>query len=153
MAPDIFAEGRGDAASAVAKPKQRLVLADDHRLLLEEVNRLLSPHFDVLCAVDDGQELFDATCEVQPDAVVSDLDMPVMDGITACRALRERGYNGGIVLLTMHAEELLVESAFSAGVDAYVLKTDAVQELIPAIHAALARKNYRSRRVRVKLQR
>jgi DNA-binding NarL/FixJ family response regulator len=153
MAANLLAERRGAPVSTLANSKQTLVLADDHRVLLQEVQRLLSPHFDVLRAVCNGQELVESTCDLRPNAVVSDLDMPGMDGISACRRLRERGYNGGIVLLTMHAEELLVENAFSAGANAYVLKTDAVQELVPAVHAALALDTYRSRRVRAKLRR
>ncbi len=114
---------------------------------MEEIFRLLSPEFDVLRAVRHGQALLDAAAELLPDAVVTDVNMPVMDGIVACECLFQRGFHGAVVLLTMHAETALQERAFRAGARAYVLKIDAAEDLIPAVHAALAGRNYRSRSV------
>jgi DNA-binding NarL/FixJ family response regulator len=127
--------------------RRRLVVADDHEGVLEEVFRLLSTEFDVVRTVRHGQELVDATEELKPDGVVSDIHMPGMDGICACRRLLERGYPGALVLLTMHSESVLVDRAFRAGIHAYVLKSDADEDLIPAIIAAIGGHSYRSRNV------
>jgi DNA-binding NarL/FixJ family response regulator len=127
--------------------RPRLVLADDHAGMLEEISRLLASEFDVVRAVRHGLELLEAAEELKPDAVVSDIHMPVMDGICACERLLEAGFHGAVVLLTMHAESELVDRAFRAGMCAYVLKIDAGEDLIPAIYAALEGRNYRSRSV------
>jgi two-component system NarL family response regulator len=124
-----------------------LVLADDHETMLEEISSLLMSDFDVVCAVHHGQALIEATQELQPDGVVSDIHMPLMDGIGACECLRRGGYVGAVILLTLHNELVLVERAFRAGASGFVLKVDAADELIPAIYAALAGRNYCSRNV------
>jgi DNA-binding NarL/FixJ family response regulator len=128
-------------------PRHRLILAEDHMSMLEEIFRLLSHEFDIVRAVRHGQELLDAAGELNPDAIVSDIDMPVLDGISACERLRERGFHGGVVLLTLHTETVLVERAFRAGASGFVLKIDAGEDLIPAVYAAIEGHNYRSRSI------
>lgn len=127
--------------------RHRLILAEDHANMLEEVHGLLSQDFDIVRAVRHGQELLDAAEELKPDAVVSDINMPVLDGISACERLRERGFHGGVVLLTLHMETVLVDRAFRAGASGFVLKIDAVEDLIPAVYASIEGRNYRSRSV------
>ncbi len=127
--------------------RRRLIIADDHEGVLEEIFSLLSTEFDVVRTVRHGQELVDATEELKPDGIVSDIHMPGMDGICACRHLLERGYPGALVLLTMHGESVLVDRAFRAGIHAYVLKIDAGEDLIPAVIAAIGGNRYRSRNV------
>ena len=127
--------------------RRRLILAEDHATMSEEVFDLLSQDFDIVRAVRHGQELLDAAEELKPDAVVSDINMPVLDGISACQRLRERGFNGGVVLLTLHTETVLVDRAFRAGASGFVLKIDAGEDLIPAVYAAIEGRNYRSRSV------
>jgi DNA-binding NarL/FixJ family response regulator len=138
-----------DGVSAMPA-RHRLILAEDHASMLEEIVRLLSQEFDVVCAVRHGQELLDAAEKLKPDAVVTDIDMPVLDGISACERLREQGFHGGVVLLTLHTETVLVERAFRAGASGFVLKVDAGEDLIPAVYAALEGRNFRSRGVFVR---
>jgi DNA-binding NarL/FixJ family response regulator len=131
-------------------PRPRLVVAEDHPGMLEEIVGLLSAEFEVVRAVHHGLELVIAIQELNPDAAVSDINMPVMDGITACKRLRETGFHGPVVLLTLHTENVLAERAFRAGASAFVLKTDAGEDLIPAVYAALAGQSYRSKGVFLK---
>lgn len=138
------------ATEKIAGPRARLVVAEDHPGMLEEIVNLLSIEFEVVRAVHHGLELLMAAQELQPDAAVSDINMPVMDGITACKRLRETGFHGPVVLLTLHTESVLAERAFRAGASAFVLKTDAGEDLIPAVYAALEGRNYRSKGVFLK---
>jgi DNA-binding NarL/FixJ family response regulator len=130
--------------------RYRLVLADDHPGVRQEIRQLLDSEFDVLRAVGDGAELVAAAVELQPDAVVSDIRMPKLDGIEAgCEVLR-RGLCEAIVILSMYPDRHLVQTALAAGVRAYVLKLDADEELIPAVYAALRGECYLSSGVRGK---
>ncbi len=133
---------------ATATPsRKRLVIADDHAGMLEEIFRLLSTEFDIVRMVQHGRQLLEAAEELRPDGVISDIHMPVLDGIRACQCLLEQGYPGAMVLLTMHRESALIERAFRAGIHAYVLKIDAGEDLAPAVYAALDGRKYCSRNV------
>jgi DNA-binding NarL/FixJ family response regulator len=125
----------------------RLVLADDHREVLEEVRRLLEPEFDVLRATADGDALLEAVAEAQPDAVVTDIRMPHLSGIQAAAQLLRGGLSETVVVLSMYSDAHLVRAALETGIRAYVLKVDAGEELIPAIYAALRGERYLSRGV------
>jgi len=126
----------------------RLVLADDHYAVREELRRLLSSEFEVLTAVADGGALIDAAARLKPDAIVTDVRMPRFNGIQACQLLLDRGVSSAVVALSMYCDPHLVTAALQAGIRAYVLKVDAGDELIPAIHAALRGKRYLSQGVR-----
>ncbi len=126
----------------------RLVLAEDHHDVREEVRRLLETEFDVLRAVGDGDALVEAAAELKPDAVVTDVRMPRLGGIEAGERILGRGLSEAVVVLSMHSDAHLVKAALQAGIRAYVLKVDAGEELIPAIYAALGGERYLSRGVR-----
>jgi DNA-binding NarL/FixJ family response regulator len=118
--------------------------------VLEEIHRLLAPDFEILRTVNRGVALLEATAELLPDAVVSDLRMPDMGGIEAGeRILRER-LCGAVIVLTMYDEPHLVGKALRAGIRGYVLKVDAGEELIPAVHEVLEGGSYLSSGVRAK---
>jgi response regulator NasT len=122
--------------------RYRLVLADDHAGVRQEIRRLLDSEFHVLRDVADGHALVAAARELRPDAVVSDIRMPKMDGIQAgCEVLR-CGICEVIVVLSMYPDRHLVQTVLDAGIRAYVLKIDASEELIPAIYAALRGERY-----------
>jgi DNA-binding NarL/FixJ family response regulator len=126
----------------------RLVLADDHYDVREEVRHLLASQFDILCSVGDGPALLEAAKELKPDAIVTDVRMPHMSGIQASERLLSSGLSVAVVVLSMHSDSNLVNAALQAGIGAYVLKVDAGEELIPAIYAALRGERYLSQGVR-----
>jgi len=126
----------------------RVILADDHPDLREEMRRLLGPEFDVLRAVEDGEALLEAAADLRPDAVVTDVRMPRLNGIEAGERVLRRGFSHTVVVLTMYPDANLVKAALAAGIRAFVLKVDAGEELIPAIYAALRGECYLSQGVR-----
>ena len=121
------------------------MLADDHAEVLEATRQLLAPEFDVLCAVQNGQALLEATARWKPDAVVSDIQMPGMDGIAAGTQMLRSKLCDAVVVLTMYNEPHLADKALRAGIRGFVLKVDAGEELIPAIYAVVAGARYISR--------
>lgn len=128
--------------------RYRLVIADDHPEVRQEIRELLNGEFDVLRAVADGAALLAAATELRPDAVVSDIQMPQLDGIEAGYRVLQRGLCQAIVVLSMYPDRELVETAMEAGIRGYVLKLDAFEELIPAIHTAIRGERYLSAGVR-----
>lgn len=127
--------------------RSRLVLADDHPDVLEEVRRLLEFEFDVLRTVDGGAALVRAADELRPDVVISDIQMAGTGGIEAGGQILREGLCNAVIVLTMHNEPHLVGRALLAGIRGYVLKVDAGDELIPAVHAVLGGGSYLSRGV------
>jgi DNA-binding NarL/FixJ family response regulator len=132
------------------EPRARVIVADDHKDLREEITELLREHFDVLAVAGDGMELFATAFELQPDLVVTDIQMPRLGGIEAARQLLERNCCRGVVALTMHCEKHLIDTALCAGIQGCVAKIDAGQELINAVRTVLAGGTYLSREVLTK---
>ena len=126
----------------------RLVLADDHPDVRQEISRLLDSEFEVLSAVGEGAALIAAVEELKPDAVISDFQMPKLDGIEAGSEVLGRGLCEAVVVLSMYPDRHLVQTALEAGIRGYVLKLDAGEELIPAVYAALRGERYLSSGVR-----
>lgn len=142
--------GGRNASGTSAKGTQerpRVVLADDHLDVLDEIRHLLVPEFDLVRAVKDGAALIEAAAELRPDAVISDIRMTGLSGIEAGRQILQRGLCKAVVVLTMYNEPHLVSRAFQAGIRGYVLKVDAGEELIPAVYTVLSGCNYLSRGV------
>jgi DNA-binding NarL/FixJ family response regulator len=125
--------------------RPRVLLAEDHAETAARLRKLLGVDFDVIASVDDGRALVDATERLSPDAIVADIDMPGVDGIAATTLIRRHDPDARIVLVTVHSESMLVEAGLAAGALGYVLKDTAGDELVPAIHAALAGRQYVSR--------
>jgi DNA-binding NarL/FixJ family response regulator len=122
--------------------RPRILLADDHRHLLESATTLLAPHFDVVGTASDGRTLVSEALRLKPNVVVADITMPVLSGIDAVQKLREMGSSARIVFLTIHSEEEFVSACRAEGALGYVLKSKMKAQLIPAIHAALAGEFY-----------
>jgi DNA-binding NarL/FixJ family response regulator len=125
--------------------RPRVLLAEDHAETAARLRKLLGVAFDVIATVEDGRALVDATERLSPDVVVADIDMPGVDGIEATTLIRHRDPDARIVLVTVHGESMLVDAGLAAGALGYVLKDTAGDELVPAIHAALAGRQYVSR--------
>jgi DNA-binding NarL/FixJ family response regulator len=114
-------------------PRTRVLLADDHAVVAQGLQALLKDSFDLLGVVHDGRALVEAAETLRPDVIVTDLSMPLLNGLDAIRQIRERRPNIKIVVLTMHRETQLAVNAFRAGASGYVLKVSPGEELIAAI--------------------
>ena len=123
-------------------PRARVLLADDHPNVAEELRRLLEPEFEVVAVVADGDALLREAEIVQPDVVVTDIVMPGRDGITAVTELLARRPNTRVVLVTVYDDPELVARGYAAGVLAYVLKVAAAHDLAPAVRAVLRGERY-----------
>jgi len=124
--------------------RPRLVIADDHEDVLREVSALLNEQFEIVGVARDGATLIEIAADLNPDVVITDFKMPGLSGIKAGSTLLERGLCKAVVLLTMYADQQLVNGAMQAGILGFVLKVKAGEDLIPAINAALRGRPYAS---------
>lgn len=122
--------------------RARVLLADDHRMVAEGLRTLLSPEFELVDVVADGQALLEAARALRPDVIVADIAMPRLNGFEALARLRQDDPGVRVVLLTMHHEAAYARRALEAGATGFVLKHSAPAELITAIHAALDGRTY-----------
>lgn len=122
--------------------RPRILLADDHALVLEGFRRILEGQCELVGTAEDGRVLLDAAKKLQPDIVILDVSMPLLNGIDATVQLKKLCPQAKIIVVTMHADTEYVRSAFEAGASAYVLKRSAVDELEQAIRAVLAGHSY-----------
>lgn len=111
----------------------RLVLADDHVMFAEGIRSLLCDEFDLLGTVGNGKDLIDWAFKMNPDVILVDISMPVLNGLDAVRELRKRGSEAKIIFLTMHNDTALLAEAFRCGASGYILKQAAGEELVNAI--------------------
>ena len=100
----------------------RVVLADDHTLVVEGFRRLLEDKCNLVGTVGDGRALLEAVSELKPDIIILDISMPVMNGIEAARRLKGKYPEVKIVFITMHADPAYVRAAFKAGASAYLVR-------------------------------
>lgn len=117
--------------------KPTILLADDHPGIFETVARMLEPTFEIIGRSDDGQALLEAVEKLNPDVVVTDISMPVLNGIEAANKLKERGFTCRIVFLTVHDDPDLIEACLATGALGYVSKPRMALDLVPAIEEAL----------------
>ncbi len=122
--------------------RTKVLIADDHTLLLEAFRGLLEPEFDVVGTVADGRALLKAARNLKPDVIVLDISMPLLNGLDAARHLQESSPPPKLVFLTMNPDPDLAREAMRLGASGYLLKTSAASELTKAIHGALRNLKY-----------
>jgi DNA-binding NarL/FixJ family response regulator len=122
--------------------RPRILLADDHVMLLEAFTALLAPEFDVAGTATDGRMLVEAFARLHPDIVVLDIAMPFLNGLDAGRQLRAQRKSVKLIYLTMHPDPYLAGEALRLGASGYLLKSSAAQELLQAIREALRGRSY-----------
>lgn len=120
----------------------RVLLADDHRIVLEGLRRLLAPDFEIIGTVEDGISLVLEADRLRPDLVVADISMPKLGGIDAARRIKEFDQAIRIVFLTMHTDPGYAASALEAGALGFVLKHAALRELTRALREAMLGRIY-----------
>jgi len=121
----------------MGKRRPRLLLADDHPLMLEGLRRLLEPEFEVTGTMADGRQLLEAAEIQRPDLVVTDIPMPGIDGIEATRRLGALVPAVRVLILSIHAEPFWVRAAFNAGARGYLTKIAAPEEIGNAVREVL----------------
>jgi DNA-binding NarL/FixJ family response regulator len=125
-----------------SKNRPRVLLADDHPLVLERVTVLLQSTFEVVGVAHDGLEMVDKAMRLSPHIIVADIAMPKLDGIQAAHRLKEMGAKAPIVFLTSHESPQFVEACLAGGALGFVLKAQMKAELIPAVNAALSGQSF-----------
>jgi len=117
----------------------RLLLVDDHKLLRQGLRRAVEEAgFEVVGEAGDGEEAVRLAVALQPDLVLMDVTMPVLDGIEATRRLRQSVPEARVVMLTMHGEEETIARALRAGAVAYLLKDCTSDQVAETLHAVAA---------------
>jgi DNA-binding NarL/FixJ family response regulator len=118
--------------------KIRVLLADDYRPILESVSRLLGPGFEIVGEAQNGHILVEAALKLKPDVIVTDISMPILNGIEAAKRLREAGSAARIVFLTVILDRDFISTCLAAGALGYVVKARLGSDLEPAIREAVA---------------
>ncbi len=114
-----------------------VLLADDHEVVIEGLRRILDPEFDIVGTVPDGRALVAAAARLNPDVIVADISMPLLNGVEAARQIKSAQKRIHIIFLTMHPDVTYITEALEAGSSGYVLKSSAGSELVTAIREAL----------------
>ena len=122
--------------------RPRILLAEDHVGMLQAEVALLSPYFDVIGTAVDGAALVVEARTLRPDVIVTDISMPILNGIEAVHRLQKSGSTARFVFLTVHSEREFVEACMEAGALGYVQKSCMAHHLVPAIQAALNGQSY-----------
>ena len=119
------------------KIRARVILADDHPAILEDLQTLLKQEFEVVATVGDGNALIAAVETLAPDVIVTDIAMPGLSGMTAAADILRSNPDARIVFVSAYNDPVLVKKGLATGAFAYVSKLRAGEDLVPAIHAAL----------------
>jgi DNA-binding NarL/FixJ family response regulator len=127
--------------------RKRVLLADDHAMFHEGLEKLLSPAYEIAGRVQDGRSLVEAAVRLMPDLIVADISMPELNGIEAIREMKSAGVDATVVLLTMHEDPDYAIEALQEGALGYVVKHSASSELLFALEEALSGRMYVSPRV------
>jgi DNA-binding NarL/FixJ family response regulator len=118
--------------------RPRVLVADDHRAMLDTLVRLLSAEFDVVAAVADGVSVVKQAGQLHPDLLVLDIAMPGLSGLAAATRLKERGFDGKLVFVTNMRDREFVDGSLALGNVGFVVKDRLVADLLPAIRRVLA---------------
>ena len=122
--------------------RPRVLLADDHKLLLEAFRKLLEPECEIVGSVTDGRALVATAQQFRPDVIVLDISMPLLNGLDAARQIKQRLPAVKLIFLTVNEDPDLVTEAFRVGGSAYLLKNSAASELFKAIEEVLQGRVY-----------
>jgi DNA-binding NarL/FixJ family response regulator len=133
--------------------RRRLLLADDHRIVVDGLRSILVSEYELVGIVADGRELIEAAKRLKPDVIVADIAMPQLNGLDAVAQLRKDGCQAKIVFLTMHKDATYAAKALELGASGYVLKHSASTELLTAIRMALLGRSYVTREIAESIRR
>ncbi len=114
--------------------RARVLLADDHAVVLDGLTKILEPEFDIVGTVADGRALLNAVESLLPDVVVLDISMPLLNGIDAAKLIKKSHPDVRIVFVTMHPDVEIARQALAAGASGYILKHSPASEVVAALH-------------------
>jgi len=120
----------------------RVLLADDHALLLGAYEKLLAGECEIVGQVGDGRALVEAADRLNPDVIVLDISMPMLNGLEAGRQIKQKHRSIKLIYVTMNEEGDLAAEAFRAGASGYLLKRSAASELVTAIREVMQGRSY-----------
>ncbi len=122
--------------------RPRILLADDHAILLDAFQKLLESEYEIVGTAKDGRELLSMAVRLQPDLIVSDIAMPNLNGLDACRKIKKVLPDAKLVFLTVTDDPELVAEAIRSGADGFLLKNSAASELFQAIQSVMGGSTY-----------
>jgi DNA-binding NarL/FixJ family response regulator len=125
------------AGEGITVDKIRVVLADDHREVIAKVRGILGDEFEIIETAENGNQAVSAVLELEPDVFVTDISMPLLNGLEAARLIQNANSRVKIIFLTIHEDRDFIAAAFSAGATAYVTKRHLATDLVFAIQEAL----------------
>jgi len=124
--------------------RPRILIADDHALVAEAFKAFLVVDFDVIATVTDGRGLIEAAATLRPDVILTDICMPMLNGLEAIQRIKRISTNVKVVCVTVNRDQSVIAEAFRRGASGYLLKTAAAAELATAIRRVLQGKIYLS---------
>ncbi len=122
--------------------KPRILIADDHLLVAEGIQKLLESEMDVVGIHSDGRSLVRAVSDTHPDLIIIDISLPLLNGLDAAKQIKQLDPKTKMLMLTMHADQAFVVEAFRVGVVGYVLKQSLSTELQHAVKEVLKGNTY-----------
>ena len=122
--------------------KPRLLMADDHSIMLAGLRKLVEGTCEVVGAVEDGRAVVEAAERLRPDLILIDISMPLLNGMDAARQIKKSVPDAKLIFLTMHASPVFAAEALQAGASGYLLKQSAASELPQAIDTVLKGQTY-----------
>jgi DNA-binding NarL/FixJ family response regulator len=122
--------------------KTRILLADDHTMVMDGLRKLLEPHFDIVGMATDGRKLMEIAPSLFPDVVLLDIGMPLLNGFDAGRQLKKLIPNTKLIVLTMNGDYELAAEALREWASGYLLKTSIGSELLRAVATVLRGERY-----------
>jgi DNA-binding NarL/FixJ family response regulator len=147
LAADILLNSIEDTKSEESKMagnRPQIMIADDHAFVADACRKLLEPEFDVVATVGDGRSLVRIAANLKPQVIITDIGMPLLNGLDACCQVKRILRSIKLVFLTMNTDPALAAEAFRRGASGYLLKTCAASELIFAIREVLRGMSYLS---------
>jgi DNA-binding NarL/FixJ family response regulator len=122
--------------------RPRVLLGDDHVLILDGIRAALQPQYDVVGQAQDGKALVEQAEKLKPDLVILDIGMPVLNGFESAKQIKQILPETKLIFLSQHLNPAYLKHALKLGASGYVLKSGAIEELQHAIQAALRNKTY-----------
>jgi DNA-binding NarL/FixJ family response regulator len=120
----------------------KLLLVDDHQIVLEGLKNMLQRDFDIVGTLENGLTLAKTVRQLRPDVVIADISMPMLNGLDAVRQMRKAKVDTKVIFLTMHNDSIYAKQAFEIGASGFVLKHSACSELVTAINGVLRGHTY-----------